>query len=196
MTVIIGLLGPAGAGKSSVATHLVENYGATRYSLASPLKEIAMRTLDLTPEQVWGTQQQKETVDPRYGFTPRWFLQRLGTEGCRAVLGDSVWTDACLARITREAPRVAVIEDVRFVNEALAVTLAGYGNEAVTSSSVWRMESPARETSADATHASEAEWVLAKYDQLIRPEKRGLDELSALVDATCARMGLVRWSHA
>src|SRR5690349_10218769 len=99
MTRIIGLLGGAGAGKSTIASYLVEKYGAKRYRLAGLLKEIARRTLDLTVEQVDGTQAQKEAVDERYGFSPRWFLQRLGTEGVRATLGQDFWTRALMAQI-------------------------------------------------------------------------------------------------
>lgn len=181
MTVTIGLLGPAGAGKSSVAKYLEERYGARRYSLATPLKDIAQRTLGFTDDQLYGTQEQKEAVDPRYGFSCRWFLQRLGTEGCRAVLDANVWTDACLRRIMAERPDVAVIEDVRFRNEANAVMTApsvGY---------VWRLVPPADEDAAArvdgaGVHASELEWMTASADLEVRPLKRGLDELFALVE--------------
>jgi hypothetical protein len=181
VSIIIGLLGPAGAGKSTVAGHLEKRYGAKRYSLAWPLKEIAARTLQFTYEQLFGTQEQKEAVDPRYGFSARWFLQRLGTEGCRAVLGEDVWTRACLDKIYREKPTIAVVEDVRFVNEAAAIqhpTCAGY---------VWRLNPPddavavARVEGAG-SHSSESEWRLASADLEVRPRARGIPELLELAD--------------
>lgn len=118
MTALVGLVGPAGAGKSSVADRLVGNYGANRYSLAAPLKEIARHAMGFSHEQVWGTQAEKEAVDPRYGFSPRWFLQRLGTEGFRAKLGRLVWVNELLRRVNRDAPGLAVVDDARFVSEA------------------------------------------------------------------------------
>jgi len=118
MTTIIGTCGPAGSGKSTVASHLVERYGAGRYAFADPLKQLCIRTLDFAHEQLNGTQAQKEAVDPRYGFSARWFIQRLGTEGVRTVLGPDFWWRYALARISIDAPDLAVIEDVRFVNEA------------------------------------------------------------------------------
>lgn len=181
LTVLIGLMGPAGAGKSSVAQYLVEKYGAVRYSFAEPLKTLAMRTLDLTHDQCWGTQAQKEAVDPRYGFSARWFLQRLGTEGCRRTFGEDFWTQMLVGdggKIHREAPALAVIDDARFVNEALAIKAWELGM-------IWRLDTPDRETSADATHASEQEWLRAPYDYLIAPPARGLDLLYKLVDGAC-----------
>ncbi len=188
MTRTIGLLGPAGAGKSSVAEYLERCYGAKRYSLAGPLKEIAMRTLDLTHDQCWGTQAQKETVDPRYGFSPRWFLQRLGTEGCRAVLGDKIWTQTCLTAISRDRVDFAVIEDVRFMNEAEAILFdTSYGR----TGQVWRLVPPAQTDSIDTgTHASESEWRRAPFSREIVPNARGLKELFGLVDDACASLGI------
>lgn len=178
MTRIIGLLGPAGAGKSTIASHLVDKYGAKRYRLAGLLKEIAKRTLDLSDEQVDGTQAQKETVDPRYGFTPRWFLQRLGTEGVRNVLGQDFWTHQLGAMIANDAPDVAVIEDVRFVNEARILRESG--------AIVWRIELPegAASTSIDpGKHSSETEWLRAEHDVVIRPAAYGIANLLACVDS-------------
>lgn len=191
-TRIIGLLGPAGAGKSSVAEFLEQEYGVERYSLAAPLKEIARRTLDFTEAQVYGTQAEKEAVDPRYGFSPRWFLQRLGTEGIRHVLSADVWVKLCLDRIKAGTPAVAVIEDVRFINEVDAIRFCWRSAPDVSiHGEVWRLESPGREavTTADASHASEAEWSQAPYDVLIRPKKRGLEELFALVRLAYLRQG-------
>lgn len=183
-TIIIGLLGPAGAGKSSVAGYLAEQYGAVRYSLAAPLKEIAMRTLDLSHEQCWGTQAQKEADDPRYGFSPRWFLQRLGTEGIRHVFGPDVWTRLCLEKIAADQPLLAVVEDVRFVNEAKIIRGLRHGN--ITGFGyVWRLECPARETAADGAHASESEWVKAPHDYVVAPAERGLPLLFSLIDDAC-----------
>ncbi len=189
MTTIIGLMGPAGAGKSSVAQYLVERYGARRYSFAGPLKELAMRTLDLTHEQCWGTQAQKEAVDPRYGFSPRWFLQRLGTEGCRKTFGHGFWVEQALAAVKRDAPALAVFEDARFINEAVAIRAFTEKRAAGdrVSGFVWCLDSPGRETEADSSHASEREWCDAPRDHLIKPEARGLDTLFGLVDEACRK---------
>jgi hypothetical protein len=166
-------MGPAGAGKSTVAEYLERQYGAKRYSFARPLKEIARRTLDFTEAQVYGTQAEKESVDNRFGFSPRWFLQRLGTEGVRAVLGESFWTDYCIESILESAPDVAVIDDVRFPNEARAIQAEG--------GKVLRLECPDRRTAADAAHVSEAAYLRAPYDALVRPAVRGVDLLCSMV---------------
>ncbi len=186
MTIIIGLLGPAGAGKSSAAAYLERMYDAKRYSLASPLKEIAKKTLSFSDEQLYGTQEQKEAEDPRYGFSARWFLQRLGTEGCRDVLGANVWVSACLDKIKRDHPHLAVIEDVRFRNEVDAIRGSESGR-----GFVWRLVPPPDEETANRAraiaHASEREWATAFVDMEIAPDKRGLDELNVLVSRAAYR---------
>lgn len=166
MTIILGLMGAAGSGKSTAAKYLEEQYGAKRYSFAEPLKELAMRTLDFTHEQCYGTQAEKEAIDPRYGFSSRWFMQHLGTEGCRAVFGDDFWTGFCLYRIERDAPDFAVIEDVRFADEAVAIR-KGVRNGMSFGGLIWRLDCPDRQSDADASHASEQGWIQAPFDLLI-----------------------------
>lgn len=177
MTTIIALTGPAGAGKSTAAAYLAARYGAVRYSLAYPLKEIARRALDFSYPQVYGTQADKDAEDPRYGFSPRWFLQRLGTEGIRDVLGADFWVRHALERIAADAPRVATIDDCRFENEAHAIRAAG--------GVVIRLHPPRDEAvAAEDTHASEQQWRRLVADYNLRPETRGERELHELLDLT------------
>ena len=133
---IIGLTGLAGAGKSTVANHLVEKHGFERVSFAGPLKKM-LRTLNpilsvtdneggdeygLTRageifELGWTENAVKE--DPEMGPEYRRLMQVLGTECIRAVDPD-FWTKA--ARAMLEPGKDYVFDDVRFPNEAEVVT--------------------------------------------------------------------------
>src|SRR5678809_1072818 len=111
MTLVIGLAGPAGSGKSSVGAYLAEHYGAHRYAFANPLKELIRRAFDMTEAQLYGTQRDKETKDPRYNVSPRWLMTHIGTEGIRSVFGPDIWAETTLKQICEERPKFAVIED-------------------------------------------------------------------------------------
>ena len=152
---VIAFLGRAGSGKSTASKHLVESYGAKKVSFAGPLKELAKLLLNFSDEQVYGSQAIKETVDARYGFTPRQFLQNLGN-GAREIIGNRVWVDGCLNTILRKSEKgegsLFVIDDCRYVNEAAIIAtddrIRGY---------VVKLECPNAQTSVDPTHPSEAE---------------------------------------
>lgn len=189
---LIGLLGPKGAGKSTVADYLTEHYGAYVYSFASPLKEIIRLAFDMKREQLYGTQEQKETVDPRYNVSPRWLMTRIGTEGVRQVLGKNFWIEQTLRDIGSDACELAVVDDVRFLNEAQYVRM-GYdvdGREGAGHGVVWLLDPRGYMTPEQAEHESEADWVTAPCDEIIRPERRDLDLLYRLVDEKCAKIGL------
>lgn len=127
---IIGLCARAGHGKSTVAKMLVECWGARIEPLAKALKTMAQKIYGLTDAQVYGTQEDKDRVDPRWGKSPRVLLQELGTEIVRETLGEDVWVNATLASIRRQAAldessRIYVIDDVRFPNEVKEINRAG-----------------------------------------------------------------------
>ncbi|MES1206213.1 MAG: hypothetical protein ABUS79_09775 [Pseudomonadota bacterium] len=130
---LLGLLARSGHGKTTVARHLVDTHGAAIRSLAGPMKRAAQRVFGFSDAQLWGTQADKEAIDPRYGFSPRWLLQRLGTEGLRAEFGDDIHLRALIhglrgeeaARPPGAPPRLYVIDDVRFPNDARFIAAGG-----------------------------------------------------------------------
>lgn len=141
---IIGLCARAGRGKSTCAA-IATARGFARRSLAEPLKLLTMHVFDFRPAQVFGTQAEKEAIDPRWGVSPREMLIRLG-DGARRTLGEDVWLDALLGRIGQEGVDV-VIEDVRYRNEVKAIRECG--------GKVVKLECPDAETLVDPNAPSE-----------------------------------------
>ena len=132
---ILGLLAKSGHGKTTVAEYLVSTYGAEVRSLAGPMKRALQNVFGFSTAQLWGTQADKEATDSRYGFSPRWLLQRLGTEGLRHEFGEDVHVRALAHALEREEaarpagapPRLYVVDDVRFANDARFIARAGEG---------------------------------------------------------------------
>jgi hypothetical protein len=119
----IGLLANAGHGKTTAARYLADKYDAKIVSLAGPLKRVAQKVMGFSDQQLYGTQAEKEAVDPRYGFSARHFLRTLGTEGLREEFWPEVHLDAFRKSLEREALKfdhdvLFVCDDVRFPNEA------------------------------------------------------------------------------
>ncbi len=169
---IIGLLGGEGAGKTTAAKYLEEKYDAMRYALATPLKEIVRLAFDLTNDQVYGTQAQKNEVDPRYNVSPRWLMRRIGTEGVRGVFGEYIWVEQTLNFIREDTPNLAAIEDVRFINESDYLKDSG--------AKIIKLVNQSRPRVAG--HQSEEEWDLAPFDFLISHDGTTLSHLHLQLD--------------
>ena len=133
MIYILGLLAKSGHGKTTVARHLADAHGAQIRSLAGPMKRAVRTVFGFSDGQLWGSQADKEAIDRRYGFSPRWLLQRLGTEGLRAEFGEDVHVRALVHGLRREEaalhagapPALYVVDDVRFPNDARFVAEGG-----------------------------------------------------------------------
>ena len=133
MIYFLGLLARAGHGKTTVARHLVETAGAEVRSLAGPMKRAVQKVFELSDAQLWGSQAEKEAVDPRYGFSSRWLLQRLGSEGLRDEFGDDIHLQALLRGVRLEAAarppeapdRLYVVDDLRYPNDARFIAEGG-----------------------------------------------------------------------
>ena len=125
--ILIGLTGPAGCGKDTVA-YLLHKHGAFhRYTMAKAMKQGLEVMLGVSME-IWDDRVAKETVIPWIGKSPRQLAQTLGTEWGRNLIHQDIW----LRRMLREwdevrtavSPRM-VVTDVRFDNEAQAIKSAG-----------------------------------------------------------------------
>ena len=134
---LIGLSGYARSGKDEAAKVLVEEYGFKRIAFADKLRDFlyALNPVvsagfddDLELEMVYLTSVIDEVgwdgyKETEYGPEIRRLLQRLGTEAGRQTLWDSIWIDAALHDLDPNGNYV--VTDVRFPNEAAAITERG-----------------------------------------------------------------------
>lgn len=123
---IIGLMGYARSGKDTAAKALIER-GWTRIAFADAVREMALaidpvvdwemgeRLSDWVKQMGWEGAKQNPEI--------RRLLQAIGTEGGRKVLGENVWIDAALRKVSAAAMQGGdvVLTDVRFFNEAQAI---------------------------------------------------------------------------
>lgn len=139
---IVGITGPAGVGKDTVADFLVARYGYTKVSMAGPLKA-GLGAMGF-PEPL--NRDDKEKLIPGFSFTWREAAQRLGTEFGRALDPD-IWVKVMAQRLRRAGDRI-VISDIRFENEAATIRANG--------GVVLHLRGRAADLGANANHASEA----------------------------------------
>lgn len=155
---IIGITGRKRHGKDSVARFLPPEF--VTFSLAKPVKDIAREIYGLSLSDTDGTTTDKERILPEWDLSPRQILQRIGTEMGRSIHPET-WTRYVKRKMDKEfsvwgeversilrGVRVAVITDVRFLNEADAVRSWG--------GVIWRVIRPGYDVQED-THASETE---------------------------------------
>lgn len=123
---IIGLTGPAGSGKDSVAKVLVSVHGYYALSFAGPLKDALIAMLEI-PRATLEDRVAKETPIDWIGQSPRALMQTLGTEWGRNLVHPDIWLRNAARRLDRlrRFAGGAVITDVRFENEAAWVRRQG-----------------------------------------------------------------------
>jgi len=146
---LIGLTARKQNGKDTVADYLIKNYDFQRYSFADPLKRAAMDIFGFTEKQMWGSNKDKESIDPRWGISPRRVLQLLGTELLQydihdhtdegeLPIGREIWVKRFKLWYEEEKNKIIsensfgiestfniVIADIRFEHEANAIREMG-----------------------------------------------------------------------
>jgi hypothetical protein len=166
---LVGFCGRAGSGKDAAASFLVGIQGFTKIAFADALKEAACAITGWRRDAL-ELPGYKEGTDKVFGFTPRHFLQQLGTEVGRNIDTD-LWVKAWGMR-QRACKTPVVVTDVRFPNEAAAIHQAG-GILVL----IHRREAEAKPV----LHASEA--LFDKLGHDVRLSNNGsLEELGSLLE--------------
>jgi hypothetical protein len=128
---IIGVLGLANSGKSTVSNILKEDYNFEHLSFADSLKEAISAIFGWPVEMLQGktseSREWREKVDEWWsqrlqikGLTPRWVLQQWGTEVGRMSFHNDIWVASLQKKILSRTNNV-VIDDCRFDNEIKAL---------------------------------------------------------------------------
>lgn len=148
---IVGFGCKAQVGKDTAAAYLEQKFPGKvkQVAFADKLKRITMDLFGLTHDQCYGPKEIKETVDPRYGLSPREIMQKVG-EKMREI-HPSIWVDtvfnSTIPRGVEEGFDCFVISDVRYPNEGDRV----HENGGV----VVRVDRVAGGTSVGSNHSSE-----------------------------------------
>ena len=134
--VVLALTGYARSGKDTVGQVLVDEYGFERKAFADPLKAMALGIdpyIQITSQES-GVEAQFTRLSTAFAASLGWeelksqsdirrLLQRLGTEGARQNLWDSIWIDKLVREI--QPDNKYVVTDCRFPNEADAIHKLG-----------------------------------------------------------------------
>lgn len=158
----LGLTGEMGHGKSTVALYLCQHYGYSEYSFAKPLKEGVKQLFSFSNEQVYG--EEKNQIDERWGVSPRYIFQQIGTELFRNHLkmylpqisesSDGIWIRNFFRWFALHSSRV-VISDCRFMDECEALHRVGI--------KIYRVVRPIEQMLDPSTHAHSSE----KFQKLL-----------------------------
>ena len=123
--ILIGITGVAGAGKSTIARMLQADYGYTIVKFAGALKGMC-RAVGLAEREIEGDLKE-QPMELLCGKSPREFMQLLGTEFARELIGEQFWVNIAMqsAHKVIDCGGLVVLDDCRFENEARAIRDAG-----------------------------------------------------------------------
>lgn len=178
MSMLIGIAGPAGSGKTTAAQRLVQEHGFVRVRFAEAIKAMARGLFvasgydDGIIERMVDGDLKNTPMPELMGASPRVIMQTIGGEWGRETIHSDLWVRIATTKageLLGEGIPV-VIDDVRHANEVQAIQ--GYAGL------VWKIAG--RSDSGVPAHTSERE-LLTGIDALLY-NTGSLEELHDQVD--------------
>jgi dephospho-CoA kinase len=132
---LIAVLGRKSSGKDTFANYIINKYEFIKYSFADPLKKGIQHFFNLSEQQL-SDEKLKETIDTRWGVSPRKLFQTIGTDIFQNVLkeyipelsvnGRNHWVILFNQWYTSQNPDTnVIIADGRFLHEIEEVKKLG-----------------------------------------------------------------------
>lgn len=153
---LIGLAGPAGCGKDTVAQILCDTQEFRRISLADPIRQGLLTMLGIPEEYLTDRDLKEQPMPELCGKSPRQAMQTLGTEWGRNCIDPHIWLKVAerkmeyinrLASTGNAYISGIVISDIRFPGEAKWLREQG--------GSIWHIRRPNNPNATKAAHESE-----------------------------------------
>lgn len=169
MTLLIGVSGKRGSGKTSTVEEAVarlraRGIGAVQWSFARRLKQICGELFGIPREVLYGDDIAKSARMPGSTLTYRQVMQQAGH--AMRQINPRVWLDAAIRDAEATDAAVAIFDDMRYTNEAEAMD---------------HTVRLTRRNSIVDNHASETELDYHRFDLLIHNAQIGLSASSELL---------------
>jgi len=165
---LIGLTGPAGCGKDTVAQILCDTQEFRRIALAEPIRRGIVAMFGIPMEYLTDRILKEQPLDELCGKSPRQAMQTLGTEWGRKEIDLGIWLKVAEREIdytTRMAEagnayiNGIVVSDIRFAGEAN--WLRHQGGE------IWHVYRPENPFAIESNHESENMLATKEKHQII-----------------------------
>lgn len=120
-TIIVGLHGPIGSGKDTIASGLRNTYPEKKiltFKFARALYDMAKQIDPAFAPQMTHAAKEDWLLGNEALGTRRNFLEKLGTEFGRNCIHPDFWVQTLAGDIDFASPVIAIVTDVRFPNEA------------------------------------------------------------------------------
>ncbi|MXS84327.1 hypothetical protein [Nitrosomonas oligotropha] len=174
---LIGLTGPAGCGKDTVAKFLCDTQEFRQISLAEPIKLGIVAMFGIPMEYLTDRELKEQPLKILGGKSPRQVMQTLGTEWAREMVDEDIWINIAQQQIDYNNQLTAgnnlylsgiVISDIRFESEAKWLRDQG--------GTIWHIRRPDNPLAINADHASEQQVQPLPGEQFIINDG-GIDQL-------------------
>jgi hypothetical protein len=126
---VFALTGIKRSGKDVTGSYLSSILGNARvFQIAGPLKDGVSVMFGIPREDLEGDIKDFPHPKLRSNISPRYVLQKIGTDFAFPILGKTVWVDQCIDKIRNTPESNIIITDLRFLHEYNAL-LKEFGSQ-------------------------------------------------------------------